>query len=142
MENVVDGRSDPVNVIRCFRTIETFQNGAEGFNVGVEVGARFLFRDVARQAAKSKSIRDVWRDGVDDEILNFARSKESLTGFDATERKEKLRNRINCCCAGDEILLGDEEISNFFGEVILVLWERIDGGFKLRGSCGTLKGRD
>ena len=125
IENGVDGSCGALSLVKCFRAMKILQNRGEGFDVGEQRGGRFELNDAADQASELANRRHMRRDVVDDEILNFFRSKERKTRFINTETEEKLHNRIGGFCVGDEILLGDEEISNLFGVVFFVSWERI-----------------
>ncbi len=115
--------------------METFQNRAEGFEVGEELG--FLEIHVPNCASEFANRCHMRRDVVDDEILNLFRSKEREKKTIIAERTEKLHNRIRSFSVDDEILLGDEEISNFFCVVFFVARKRTDGGFELRISGGV-----
>ncbi len=117
--------------------METCQNRGEGFDVGEENGRFLILKDVADHSYEIVNLCHTTRDVIDDEILHFFDSKEKQTRFIFTERFEKLRNRIRDSSVDDEILLGDEEISNFWGEVFFVARKRIDGGFELRRSGGV-----
>ena len=91
--------------------MKTFQNRGEGFDVGEELGSGFVFiSDVADQFSELINRGHMRRDDVDDEIVNFARSKERTAIFIWTEQEEELHNRIRGFSVDDEILLGDDEI--------------------------------
>ncbi len=107
--------------------MKTFQNRGEGFDVGEEDGGLLLLNDVANQPSKLKNRCHMMRDVVDDEILNFFRSKER-TSFAGVKKRH---NRIRGFTVDDEILLGDEDISNFRRVVFFVSWNRIGGEFEL-----------
>ena len=76
---------------------------------------------------------------VDDEILNFFRSKEWAKRSISAERVQKLDNRIRSCSVDDETLLGDEKISNLLVVTLIIPWKKIDGGLELLRSRCCLK---
>ncbi len=117
--------------------MKTFQNRGEGFDVGEEFGRWSILNDVADQSTEAANRRHTRRDVVDDEISNLFRLKQRTMRFILTEREEKLDYRIRGFSVDDEILLGDEEISNEFCEVFFILRKRINGGFELRTSGGV-----
>ena len=115
--------------------MKTFQNCGEGFDVGEELGSRFVFiSDVADQSAELNNRRHMRRDVMDDEIVNFFRLKKRTKIIVETEREEELHNSIRGFSVDDEILLGDEKVANSSTVVLLASWKRIDGGFELRRS--------
>ena len=76
------------------------------------------------------------REVVDDQILNVFRLNERTKRFIFAERVEKLHNRIGGFRIDDEILFGDEEISDLSGVAFLISRKSVDGGFELRRSEG------
>ncbi len=104
--------------------MKTFQNRGEGFDVGKELDGLLISDDVGNQSSKFFNRCHMWCDVIDDEIVDFFRSKERTKSIILTESAKELHNRIHSFSADDEILLGDEEISSFFGEVFFVSWKR------------------
>ncbi len=142
LENVDDGRCDPLSVFCCFRATKTFQNRGEGFDVREENGGLLILGDVANQTTKLFDRCHTKSDVVDDEILNFSGSKKRTEGFNSGERTEKRHDSVGCFSFDDETFLGDEEISNVNGVVFIISWERIDCRLQLRRSRSASKRRD
>ncbi len=125
--------------------MKTFQNRGEGFDVGEALGSYSLvIRDAADGATELVNRCHMRCDVVDDEIVDFFRSKMfgSTGAVYVRERQKELDDRIRGFSVDDQIFLGDENISNLFGEVFFDSWKRIDGGFELRRSGGVRKRRD
>jgi hypothetical protein len=118
--------------------METFQNRGEGFDIGEGVAPS----DEADQTAKLLNRCHMRRDVIDDEILNFSRWKERTARFIAAEPEQERNDRIRGFSVDDQMLLGDEEISNFCCVVFIISWKRIDRGFEFKRSGRFLKKRD
>ncbi len=88
--------------------------------------------DVANQIAKVFNRFHMRRDVIDDEILNFDCSKNAIV-VRGSERHKELDDRVRGFSVDDEIFLGDDEIADFFRDVLFfILRKRIDGGFEFR----------
>jgi hypothetical protein len=107
--------------------MKTFQNHVEGFVVAEAPGGKVSLDDVADQSAELFNRCHMRRDVKDDEILNLFCLKEIVRV--ATEREQRPHNRIRGFSVDDEILLGDEEISNFFCTPVSIAGKRVHGGF-------------